>query len=234
MLNVRVSDGCCVARMNPTLRLAVFDLAGTTVRESGQIAAAFTAALSQQGIAVTDDQLAAVRGSSKREAIARLVPDVADHLDRAEAAYAAFCEHLAAAFRGEGVQPIAGAEAVFRELRSAGVRVALNTGFDRDVTNLVLNALHWNEDIVDAVVCANDVVEGRPAPYLIFHAMEATRVSSVHQVMTVGDTTLDLHAGHNAAVRWNIGVLTGAHSRSRLQQAPHTHLVASVGDLPGL
>jgi len=53
-------------------------------------------------------------------------------------------------------------------------------------------------------------------------------------VACVGDTTLDLLAGHNAGVRWNIGVLSGAHGRPALEGAPHTHLLPSVADLLGL
>jgi phosphoglycolate phosphatase-like HAD superfamily hydrolase len=45
---------------------------------------------------------------------------------------------------------------------------------------------------------------------------------------------LDLEAAFNAGAAWRIGVLTGAHDRATLAQAPHTHLVASVGDVPDL
>ena len=59
-------------------------------------------------------------------------------------------------------------------------------------------------------------------------------MTSVQRVGAIGDTTSDLLAGHHAGVAWNIGVLSGAHSRAQLQTAPHTHLVASVADLaPG-
>jgi len=65
----------------------------------------------------------------------------------------------------------------------------------------------------DAAVCGDDVAQGRPAPYLIFRAMESASARNVHRVANVGDTALDLLAGHNAGVRWNVGVgvLPGAH-----------------------
>ncbi len=65
-------------------------------------------------------------------------------------------------------------------------------------------------------------------------AMEATGVDSVHAVGTLGDTVLDLQAGNNACVKLNIGALSGAHSRAKLEAEPHTHLIASVADLPRL
>jgi phosphoglycolate phosphatase-like HAD superfamily hydrolase len=60
--------------------------------------------------------------------------------------------------------------------------------------------------------------------------METAGASSVHRVANVGDTILDLLAGYNAGVRWNIGVLSGAHDRQLLESVPHTHLLPSVAD----
>ena len=99
---------------------------------------------------------------------------------------------------------------------------------------LLLNALGWAEGMVDAIVCGDDVTLGRPAPDLIFRAIEAAGASSVSRVANIGDTALDLEAGHNAGVRWNIGVLSGAHDRHILERAPHTHLIDSVAELPRL
>ena len=40
--------------------------------------------------------------------------------------------------------------------------------------------------------------------------------------------------GARAGVDWNVGVLSGAHRREALELAPHTHLLQSVAELPGL
>jgi phosphonatase-like hydrolase len=228
---------CVVPRSGPAVTrvaLVVFDLVGTTISDSEHVPSAFVAALAQQGVLVSEADLTGVRGASKRQAITRFIPEGADRARRAAAAYTAFREHLENAYRANGVHAIEGAEATFRHLRSRSIRVALNTGFERDLTELLLNALHWDSDVVDAVICGDDVSEGRPAPFLIFRAMERTNVRSVHEVVNVGDTALDLTAGYNAGVRWNVGVLTGAHDRETLSRAPHTHLIESVAELPGL
>ncbi len=73
---------------------------------------------------------------------------------------------------------------------------------------------------------------GRPAPYMIFRALELTGVANVHRVAVVGDTTNDLQAGYRAGVAANIGVLTGAHDADRLQQAPHTHILDGTALVP--
>ncbi len=213
------------------LELVIFDIAGTTVEDHGEVGFAFTAALADHGIEVTREQIKNVRGSSKRQALLQFIPAGPEQARLAQEVYASFQTHLEQKYRVEGVKAISGAEHAFRSFREHGVRVALNTGFDQEMTRLLLHALGWADGLVDAVVCGDDVTQGRPAPYLIFKAMERTGASSVHRVASVGDTTFDLQAGHNAGVRWNIGVLSGAHDRQALESFPHTHLLTSVADV---
>jgi phosphonatase-like hydrolase len=214
-----------------TPELVIFDLAGTTVEDRGEVPDAFTTALARHGIEVTRQQIKNVRGSSKRQALLHFIPAGPEQARHAEAVYESFRTHLAQRYTSGGIRAIPGAALAFRSFREQGVRVALNTGFDRDITELLLGSLGWAVGMVDAVVCGDDVTLGRPAPYLIFRAMEATNTSSVHRVATVGDTTLDLQAGYNAGVRWNIGVLSGAHDRQSLEGAPHTHILPSVAEM---
>jgi len=220
------------------LELAVLDLAGTTVHDGGEVAAAFTGALASHGLELQPGQLVRLRGASKRQATAELVPDGPGREERAERIYADFRDRLRALYAERGVAPVAGAEGAFAELRARGIKVALNTGFDREITALLLEALGWGVGAarvaVDAVVCVDDVAQGRPAPDLIFGAMAAAGVTSASRVANVGDTTRDLEAAARAEVGWNVGVLSGAHDRATLERAPHTHLIGSVAELPAL
>jgi phosphonatase-like hydrolase len=216
------------------VELVIFDLAGTTVEDRGEVPSAFTDALASHGIAVSPSELRSVRGASKRQAILHFVPPGPQQRARAESVYASFREHLTQRYQSDGVRPIAGADTTFSSLRERGVRVAVNTGFDRETTAMLLDALAWGGGFFDAVVCGDDVAQGRPAPYLIFRAMESAGAGNVHRVANVGDTALDLLAGHNAGVKWNVGVLSGAHERPQLEDAPHTHLLPSVAELLSL
>jgi len=216
------------------VELVIFDLAGTTVEDRGEVPDAFASALAVHGITVTREELNGVRGSSKRHAVLQFIPPGPEQHERAEAVYATFREHLARRYEAGGVRAVDGAAETFLTLRGRGVRVALNTGFDRETTALLLDALGWDGRLFDAIVCGDDVSRGRPAPYLIFRAMEAAGAGGVQRVVNVGDTVLDLRAGFNAGVRWNVGVLSGAHGRAALEREPHTHLLKSVAELPGL
>ena len=218
----------------PALELVVFDLAGTTVEDHGEVPGAFSAALAEFGLEVTPEQVKQVRGSSKRQAVLSFIPPGPRQAQTAAEAYTAFRNHLVRRYAEGGVRAIPGAERVFQSLREKGVKVALNTGFEREITRLLLAALGWTQGTVDAVVCGDEVAHGRPAPDLILRAMELVSARDAGQVANVGDTVLDLQAGYQAGVRWNIGVLSGAHDRQTLESAPHTHLLASVAGLTGL
>jgi phosphonatase-like hydrolase len=220
------------------IRLVVLDLGGTTVQDSGQVPAAFGQALQAAGIEVTAKELRAVRGAAKREAIRELIESRSGQDDPGaailiERTYNVFQQTLRQRFEA-GVSFVPGALEAISFLRSRDICVVLNTGFDQPITDTIVRSLAWSGPEPDDIVCGDDVAQGRPAPFMIFRAMERTGVTSVHQVMTVGDTVLDLLAGHNAGIRFNVGVLSGAHGASQLERAPHTHILPSVADLPAL
>ena len=208
-------------------------MAGTTVRDSGEVARAFSAALADHGVEASAAQINAVRGASKREAIATLAaPKYGSDAERVEAVYGAFKTHLQRVFTREA-EPVSGAVETFAWLRHKGIKLALNTGFDRDITEILIDALRWGT-VADAVICGDDVPQGRPAPYMIFRAMEATGTVEVRQVLNIGDTISDLQAARNAGVGVSVGVLSGAHGREQLVREVHTFLIDSIADLPKL
>jgi phosphoglycolate phosphatase-like HAD superfamily hydrolase len=84
------------------------------------------------------------------------------------------------------------------------------------------------------MVSRDEVAAGRPAPYLIFRAIERCRCRSVHEAVNVGDTPLDLQSAANAGVALNVGVLTGMYRREHLVCEPQDALLASIADLPAL
>ena len=210
-------------------------MAGTTIEDAGQVPEAFAAVLAARGLSVSDDELRAVRGAAKREAIRLLVGHQRPALlPEVETIFGEFRDELSRRFRADGIATVGGATQVFAALRDRGIRVALNTGFDRGITDLILATVGWEVGVVDAIICGDDVPAGRPAPYMIFRAMEATGTYRTAEVANVGDTALDLQAGANAGVGLNLGVLSGAHRREHLAQFPHHRLLASIAELPAL
>ena len=224
----------------PPPALVIFDLGGTTIRDRGGVPAAFAAALDASGLTAHPSEFTAWRGASKREVLARLVTAQRPSMCITERAalsawvYQHFVGVLADRLRAIEDLALPDARPAFERLQGAGIRVALNSGFDRTLLDVILKAVNWPAHLIDVVVCSDDVPEGRPAPLMIFRSMEAVGVADVSRVAVVGDTCLDLEAGANAGVAYRIGVLTGAHDRATLERAPYTHILASVGLVPDL
>lgn len=217
--------------------LVAFDMGGTTVRDDGVVPHALRRALEPRGIRPTDAEVASVRGAAKRAALAALIERAAGAAGRVDVAvateetYARFTAELQAAYADGPVAAVAGAVELFDWLRDNGVKVALTTGFDRATRDLLLRRLGWDDGRLDAAVSAEDVARGRPAPYMLFRAMELTGVHDVARLAAVGDTAVDLEAGTNAGARFVVGVLGGAHDLATLGRARHTHLLPTLEDL---
>jgi phosphonatase-like hydrolase len=221
------------------IELVALDMAGTTVDEHGDVYVALREAVAAEGAEPGDDLVREWMGTDKREAIAALVAATTgrelDH-DGVEAAYERFRRMLAERYAARPPAPIAGVPEALAALRASGVRVALTTGFAGDVVTPLLAALGWapGGELIDTVVCADDVPAGRPAPYLVFRAMERTGVRDVRRVLVAGDTLADLRSGTNAGAGAVVGVASGALSLEQLGAERHTHLLPSLAGLPTL
>jgi phosphonatase-like hydrolase len=221
------------------LELVIFDVAGTTIQDTGQVLNAFTTALREHQIAVTMEELQKWRGASKREVLHHFIArqfgrDHPDNPALVDRAYADFCARLESSYIDSGVQTIAGVEDTFAWLREHGIKIALTTGFYRKVTDIILEGAGWSPGVIDTSVCSDQVPQGRPAPYMIFQAMEETGATDVRKVIKVGDTALDLQAGTNAGLRGVVGVLSGSQGVEKLGSETHTHIIPSVSELPRL
>jgi phosphonatase-like hydrolase len=211
-------------------------MAGTTIDEGGIVYAVLRDSVeSATGLEVPDDLLSAWSGTSKLEAIAGLLRALGRDPGDAPSVFREFSTRLEAAYSGTPPVLFPGVEEAIGVLRDAGVAVALQTGYARDVAEGLLAAVGWRVgDHIDALVSAEDVSASRPAPYLVFRTMELTRTADVAEVVVAGDTVNDLKAGRSAGARYNVGVLSGAHTVAELGSTAHTHLLSSVADLPDL
>jgi phosphonatase-like hydrolase len=215
------------------IRLVVFDVAGTLIEDHGEVLDCFRRALEGNGIQVPEDELREWKGASKREVIRHFVQKSCGDDAQAEKTYQDFRQLLEGQYRVHGVSAIRGVEQTFGWLDDHDIAIATTTGFYREVNELILEKTGWRSRL-RASISSSDVRQGRPAPFMIFRAMEETGVTAVAKVINVGDTPLDLQAGSNAGVAGVVGVLTGMHQEDRLRREPHTHIIPSVAELPGL
>jgi phosphonatase-like hydrolase len=223
----------------PKVQLVVLDLAGTTVHDDDSVNRCIRDALAAVGLAVDPAEVNAVMGLPKPEALAILVQRHAGNAaltDRIDTIHRDFVARSMAFYRNDpSVQEVRGTTLVFEVLKRAGIRIALNTGFSRPITRVILDRLGWSaSSLIDATICSDEVPRGRPHPDMIRALMSRLNIADPRRVAKVGDTPADLEEGHNAGCGLIVGVTRGTHTREQLAPFPHTHFVETVADVPGL
>jgi phosphonatase-like hydrolase len=219
----------------PSIKLVIFDIAGTIIEDHGEVVHAFAGALQNNGIPFTPDELKRWKGASKREVIRHFVAQLGSNShteNTVETTYGCFRAELERLY-AKSINPIAGAATTFDWCRRHGILMATTTGFYREISELILDKMGWR-NLFAANISSSDVRQGQPAPDMIFRAMEGSAVQDVRQVVNVGDTPLDLQAGNHAGLRGVVGVTTGEHDRESLRREPHTHILQSIAELPAL
>lgn len=222
------------------IRLAAFDIAGTTVNDHGHVYRALETAVRENGVEVHPDDLQAWMGTDKAEAIHALLSLGGHPADEGtvSATFDRFRAILAERYATEPPVAFPGVVEAIAELRGRGIRVALTTGFSEDVVTPLLDSLGWTvggepENTLDAVVTASEVPAGRPAPHMIHRAMEKTGVFDVRTVLAAGDTIADVQAANNAGAI-PVAVLTGKLTRDEFATEPGVTTLDSVAEIPGL
>jgi phosphonatase-like hydrolase len=219
------------------IALVVFDIAGTTLHDESNVAKVLQQTVLVAGVTVTLEQVNEVMGYAKPYAIRYLLQQQKDSRYADET----FIQELHARFVADmksyyatnpAVREKEGVSAVFAALKAKGIKIALDTGFDKAITEVILERVGWQQQgLIDAVATSDQVAFGRPYPYMIYRIMEELEIRSIQSVAKVGDTVSDLEEGTNAGCRYVVGVTTGAYTREELEKGPHTHLVASLDEL---
>ncbi len=221
--------------------LVVFDIAGTTVRDKGNIAEAFMDAFKQYGVVIPIEEVNKVMGWRKKDAIIILLNQFLQaneiHSDEViEQIHDAFIQNMISFYENdEDLQPLEYAEELFQQLKAKNIKIALNTGFTKDITNVILRKLNWKEgEMIDFVVCSDEVPEGRPYPYMIQELMKRSEISDAKKVVKVGDTEVDVQEGRNADCGLVVGITTGAYSKELLEQYQPDRVIDHLSELPAL
>ncbi len=216
--------------------LVVFDLAGTTVKENFDVQRTLKNSFSKVGLAISIGQASKVMGIPKPIAIRQLLESLRyDSIsdDFIRSIHADFVLNMIAFYKNDQtVQENEGVTETFKALKEQGIKIIVDTGFDRPIVDALLGKLGWQRNqLIDGSVTSDEVAHGRPFPDLIFRAMEMTGVSDVKRVAKVGDTASDLEEGNSAGCALVVGITTGAFTREQLQQVKHTHLIEEIPEL---
>ena len=219
-------------------KLVVFDMAGTTVDEKNVVYQTVRRAINDSGYHFSQEQVqAAGAGKEKSQAIRDVLAlDGAEHSDQEiSTIFAHFKIMLAKAYEELDVQPQPGTLEVFKALRAANAKVALNTGYDRQTAEKLIDKLGWRiGDDFDVLVTAADVSNGRPHADMIQLAMSKVGVADPQLVAKIGDSVIDIEEGKNSSCGFTFGITTGAQTRAQLLAAEPSSIVDSLAEMLAL
>ena len=219
------------------MRLAVLDMAGTTVADDGLVLDAVRRGLTAVRVPLDGPRFPALRRQAEATMDRATLTVFGDLLDgdmqlarRAAVAYEA-C--LATAVAAGRIREIPGARAAIEMLRASGVAVALVCGVGPETRDAVIDALGWS-GLVDVVLSPSDAGgRGMPDPALVLGAARRTEVE-LPDAVVAGDASAGILAAVRAGAGLAVGVRTGAHSEPVLRRAGAHAVIDSVADLPAL
>ena len=221
-----------------SIKLAVFDMAGTTVSDNNDVAKAFQKAFAANGMNITEESVNPLMGYHKPLAIQMVLEKTAIEFDTR------FIERIHEDFENEmidfyeydsEVKPMSGAEEIFVYLKEKNIQVALNTGFSKNIANTIVNRFQWKEKgLINDFIGSDEVAMGRPYPFMIERLMFRAGIDEPMCVAKIGDTAVDIEEGQNAGCRYVVAVTTGAYLHDDLQKKNPTHIVNHLLELPAI
>lgn len=217
------------------IKLVVFDMAGTTVKDEDKVTETFRRALEKYGYHVTYDVINPLMGYEKSVAITKLLnklqPDAAKiNPELIENIHREFISLMIRYYKEAPLlEALPNAEATMETLKKAGIKIGINTGFSKDIAETIVERLQWCEKgLIDYLIGSDEVELGRPDPAMINRMMKFAGITDAAEVAKVGDTEVDIREGQNAGCKYVIAVTTGAFTRAELEPYNPTHILDDI------
>ncbi|HZJ93531.1 MAG TPA: phosphonoacetaldehyde hydrolase [Thiopseudomonas sp.] len=248
------------------VQAVILDLAGTCI-DFGSLAPiqAFLKLFMDEDLAITEAEARGPMGTEKREHIRQLLAmpriaqawselhDAVPHEGDIERLYQAFLPLQTAAI-AERSELIGGALELQEFAHNHGIRLGVNTGYSREMFEVMLPALERQGFQPQSIVCATEVPQGRPAPYMSLRGMMELGAQAVQACVKVDDTATGIEEGLNAGM-WTVAVAASGNAlglseeqffslseversqriavaRSKIAQSGAHYVIDSIADLP--
>jgi phosphonatase-like hydrolase len=216
-----------------TIKMIVFDMAGTTVDEDNVVYKTLYKSIKNSGFDINYQfVLDHGAGKEKMQALKDIMAKANFNSYPLNEIYSLFLKLLKEAYDTLDFKPQPYAEGLFKILKKKGIKVVLNTGYNHETANKILEKLNWTiGNDIDALITASQVLNARPAPDMILLAKEKFSIENSSEIAKVGDSIIDIEEGKNAACGLNIAVLTGAHNREQLESASPDLIIDNLSEI---
>jgi phosphonoacetaldehyde hydrolase len=190
------------------IELVVFDWAGTIIDHGCRgPAESFVRVFAQKGIPLDLATARGPMGLHKKDHIRELLRILQRPFTEAdvEEMYRIVTPMQVAAAKACSTL-VPGVIAVTAALRERGIRIATTTGYFLEAAEVCYTAAEQQGFVPDAKICADEVPQGRPAPWMLYRIFERMGVYPATKVVKVGDTPIDMKEAKNAGA-WAVGVV---------------------------
>ena len=206
-----------MASSTTRLSAVVFDWAGT-ILDFGSCApmGAFVRLFEKFDIALTIDEARGPMGMAKWDHIQALgcLPRIAAQWEKryGRPFENADVDHLYEVFTPMNAAVVAdfadfipGAVEMVDTLRARGLKIGSTTGYNRPIMDIVTPIAAAGGYVPDNLVCAGDLVAGRPSPLMMYRTFADIGVWPPSTVVKVDDTGVGIEEGLNAGT-WTVGL----------------------------
>ena len=100
---------------------------------------------------------------------------------------------------------IPGTNEAIARFRKRGLKIGSTTGYTHEMMTTLQGEAQKRGYVPDATVCATDVPQGRPSPFMCLKNMIDLQVYPPEAVVKIGDTLPDIEEGLNAGM-WTVGL----------------------------
>nr|WP_307776294.1 phosphonoacetaldehyde hydrolase [uncultured Cetobacterium sp.] len=104
--------------------------------------------------------------------------------------------------------PVPGVLDLVKNLRESNIKIGSTTGYTKEMLDIVAENAKLQGYEPDFRITSTEVKGGRPHPYMIQENLKVLNITSLDQVIKIGDTISDIKEGRNAGV-WTVGILKG-------------------------
>jgi len=204
------------------IKAIILDWAGTTV-DYGSFAPvdAFISAFTRFGITPTMEEVRAPMGLEKREHIKKMLERERLSVLWKEKHGRAFTQQdvdeiysfFESALFGvlaSHADPLPGVPETVGIIREMGIAIGSTTGYTQAMMDIITPLARQKGYAPDHLVCPDETEWiGRPYPYMLWRNLEKLGISSINEVVKIGDTVADIHEGKNAGCV-SAGVVKGS------------------------
>ena len=195
----------------------IFDLSGVLVDFGMHVPViAISRAFNYQGIYIPEKKIRQNVGVNQEQHI-KVLCNQNNCENKFEAIYNDYQNELVVLnSSSEFTSPINGAAKTTNILKKLGYKIGITTFYNKNVFSVIDKSLKLNGIVYDNVVCHNDVILGKPEPYMLYKMINKLNLPA-SKCIKVGESHLNMQEGLNAKIH-TINVIDSSNSMGMDEQ----------------